>query len=273
MASYSGILTALNIDARPEIMLAQAMEMGPIIRLQRVDSTNEYLKQHRELWGEKYCTVCADEQTGGRGRLGRRWHSEAGRDLTFSTLFHPMRLDDSTACVSLYAGLAVHRALRVHITEGLWIKWPNDICYEEKKLGGILCESLIGEGPLVIIGIGINVNGTGFPDEIKNRAASMKMITGREYGSEMIMAGILSELEALLEAFAFPVPEPILREWKSHSRSFDQTVLYEGGNSRRRGRIVELRGDGLLVIRDEETQSDLVYAGEIFFTDEKNTDL
>lgn len=273
MTLNPGISESCVVHVGPEGTIAQVIHMGPIIRLPRVDSTNEYLKQHRDLWSKNLCTVCADEQTGGRGRLGRRWHSEAGRDLTFSTLFHPMRFDDSTACVSLYAGLAVHRALRAHITEGLYIKWPNDICYEKKKLGGILCESLIGERPLVIIGIGINVNGTGFPDEIKNRAVSMKMITGREYESEGIMAGILSELEVLLEAFAFPVPEPILREWKSHSHSFDQTVLYEDGNERRRGRIVELRGDGLLVIYDEKTQSELVYSGEIFFSDEKNTDL
>lgn len=244
--------------------------MIEIVRLPRVDSTNEYLKEHRELWDKNYCTVCAKEQTGGKGRLGRRWHSAAGRDLTFSTLFHVPRLDTSTACISLYAGLAVHRALRVHIAEGLYLKWPNDICCGSLKLGGILCESVPGERPVIIIGIGININGLDFPEEIKKRACSMRMITGIKYETEQILAGILSELQALLDAFVFPVPESVLGEWEAHSRSIGRSVLYCEGDERRRGTIVELRNDGLLVIRDEETQSDLAYTGEIFFPDEKN---
>ncbi len=127
-----------------------------------------------------------------------------------------------------------------------------------------------GERPAVIIGIGINVNGLDFPEEIKKRACSLRSITGMEYDTERILAGILSELKALLDAFVFPVPESILDEWKAHSRSINQSILYEDGDGRRRGTIVGLRNDGLLVIRDEETQSELAYTGEIFFPDEKN---
>ncbi|MCJ7797150.1 MAG: biotin--[acetyl-CoA-carboxylase] ligase, partial [Thermoleophilia bacterium] len=128
-----------------------------------MDSTNEALKEIAHHEGPAGALVVTDDQRGGRGRLGRRWISQPGKDLTFSLLLRPRVLPAEAARLVLAAGLAVaeviERLLGPERTVG--IKWPNDVLVDGRKVCGILSEASMDMDRLhwVVIGIGLNVNG------------------------------------------------------------------------------------------------------------------
>ncbi len=130
----------------------------PIIKLDAIDSTNDYLKQlAKEQLLENYTAVMAFEQTKGRGQMGTEWVSEAGKNLTVSVLVKDLPLDtvsiyDFNVAVALSAiGLIVANGI-VKVN----VKWPNDIMAENKKVGGILIEnSLKSDGSFnSVVGLG-----------------------------------------------------------------------------------------------------------------------
>ncbi len=241
----------------------------PVIKLDTVDSTNSYIRTHPELWTRPFCAVVAREQTAGRGRHGRRWHSAPGLDLTFSLLFMPPSPPSELAGVTLLAGLAVYRALFPRLDGGLRLKWPNDLHYKGKKIGGILCELFdAGKRPGVIIGIGINVNSTGFPEELEG-AASLKIITGRILDTGELLGDILGTLTALLKDFHPSIEKGLLREWEAASSSIGARVYYRRPDGMRSGIITGLDPRGFLLLRDDDDATIVPHSGEVLFEDDR----
>jgi BirA family biotin operon repressor/biotin-[acetyl-CoA-carboxylase] ligase len=118
--------------------------------MERCDSTNDLLLKQNP---EKPALIAAEEQTAGRGRRGRRWHSAPGAGITFSLgrrIHRPVR---ELAALSLVAGVAATRALRALGAHQAALKWPNDLVVDGAKLGGILVET---RGNHAVIGIGLN---------------------------------------------------------------------------------------------------------------------
>lgn len=119
------------------------------------DSTNTVLIQERHLG--RPVLLAAEEQTAGRGRRGRRWHSAPGRDIAFSLARRIVRPARELAVLSLVAGVAAAKALRAFGVSQAALKWPNDLLVDGAKLGGILVETRSQGGTsLAVIGIGIN---------------------------------------------------------------------------------------------------------------------
>ena len=133
----------------------------PIERIKETTSTNTYLAQLcKENKAKEYHTVIAEHQTAGRGQRGNTWESEAGKNLTFSTVLYPTALEvKNQFYLSMIASFSVIYALE-NYTDGFSIKWPNDIYWKNKKIGGILIENELEGGYIVqsIIGIGLNIN-------------------------------------------------------------------------------------------------------------------
>ena len=127
-----------------------------------IDSTNESLKEIAQHEGVAGALVVTDDQTGGRGRLGRRWISQPGKDLTFSVLLRPRVLPAEASRLVLAAGLAVAEVVQRLLGPGrtVGIKWPNDVLVDGRKVCGILSEASMDMDRLhwVVIGIGLNVN-------------------------------------------------------------------------------------------------------------------
>ena len=139
----------------------------------------------------------ADSQYAGRGQQQNRWHSEPGKNLTFSLLLRPVFLPvtqqfDLTRAVSL----GIVNALRPYLGPELKVKWPNDIYYKNAKLGGILIENLLQGAQIknAIIGIGLNINQEIFPAEAGN-PVSMKQILHRDYDLKIILSEICKNIE------------------------------------------------------------------------------
>lgn len=241
----------------------------PVIELESVDSTNGYIRTHPELWTRPFCAVVAREQTAGRGRHGRRWHSAPGLDLTFSLLFMPPSPPTELAGVTLLAGLAVYRALLPRLDDGLRLKWPNDLQYKGKKISGILCELFdAGKRPGVIIGIGVNVNSTHFPEELED-AASLRIITGRSHDTGELLTAILGTLAALLKGFNPPIEKALLREWEAASSSIGARVHYRRPDGMASGVIGGIDSRGFLLIRNDCDAKIVPYAGEVLFDEDR----
>ncbi len=147
--------------------------------------------------------VLADHQTAGRGRLGRDWHSPPGGNLYCSVILRRPSggegRSDWLSWIPLIAGIAVVRAVRNLTRLGPALKWPNDILVGEKKVGGVLCESqgTNQANAFIVLGIGINVNTDphGFPDELREQATSLAAHASAPIDRAKLLAGLLRELE------------------------------------------------------------------------------
>jgi len=201
--------------------------------------------------------VC-EEQTGGRGRMGRVWEAPAGSSILMSVLLRPPT-ERRAAELSLVAGVAT--AIAVEHATGLaaQIKWPNDVMLDRRKVAGVLAELKDGA---VVLGIGLNVNQgrDELPTETKAPAGSLRSVTGRSLERVPIFADLLLELERQYEAW----------------RDGGLDAIYDdlGARNFLRGRLVTVdgvAGTAQMITRDgrlevsTDSGSMLVESGEVLF--------
>lgn len=172
-----------------------------IIRFKKIDSTNKYLQNLLEEGKDIADNVVVTEfQTSGKGQGKNVWESEDGKNLLFSVALDMSYLKaENQFLLTQMVSVAMINVLKNYLPEEhLYIKWPNDIYFENKKIAGILIKNEI-KGMMMgtsIIGIGLNVNQEDFDENLPN-PISMKMITGEDYDLEFILNDICFELRAL----------------------------------------------------------------------------
>ena len=171
--------------------------MIPLIKLNAIDSTNEFLKRWvEERSSEAAVAVLADYQEQGKGQRGNQWVSEPSKNLLLS-VYVPLSgvLATSQFSLNKLISLCVIEALKSFKIPELAIKWPNDILSCQQKIGGILIETSIKKNFLeyAIVGIGLNVNQTAFNGLPK--AGSLASVTGSEFQVDTICQHILDRLE------------------------------------------------------------------------------
>lgn len=160
-----------------------------------IDSTNECAKRAAHQGAKEGLLIVGEEQTKGKGRLGRTWVSPPGESVYFSFLLRPDFAAEHVSALTLVMGLSVAQAVRETVTLPVEIKWPNDIVIHHKKICGILSEAQFredGTPEFVVIGIGINVNNSSFPQELADKATSLKNEWGgRKISRAMVTAAAL----------------------------------------------------------------------------------
>jgi BirA family biotin operon repressor/biotin-[acetyl-CoA-carboxylase] ligase len=223
-----------------------------LITIKQVDSTNNFLKE--SLSNSKPLTegtvIMAEGQYAGRGQQQNRWHSEAGKNLTFSILLKPGFLPvsqqfDLTRAISL----GIMNALEPLLGNKLKIKWPNDIYYADGKLGGILIENIVQGNQIKnsVIGIGLNINQDNFPLDLPN-AVSLKQILHMDYDLKLILSEICKNIEAAylnLKAGRFDSARKAYLErlyWLNEDKMFKANGQVFGGM------IKDVKDNGLLVV-------------------------
>lgn len=168
-----------------------------ILRFKSLASTQDYAMELARKGEEEGLVVYAEEQTKGRGRLGRNWFALPTKSLTISILLRPHLPLELASYLSLFPALACAQALE---KEGIicHLKWPNDIVIEGKKVGGILVEMESKEGKTewVVVGIGINVNldREDFTEELRETATSLLLTSGKKLDIDDLLKDILEEL-------------------------------------------------------------------------------
>ncbi len=168
-----------------------------LIKLDAIDSTNDFLKQlSTSQIVENFTVVTAEDQTKGKGQMGAKWISETGKNLIISILIKDLLLDiNQIYNLNVAVSLGVISALEKFDIPNLSIKWPNDIMSDNKKIGGILIENSIKtNGEIIsIVGLGLNVNQINFEDLPK--ASSLAVINKVNFDKEAILFEIIEKIK------------------------------------------------------------------------------
>lgn len=234
----------------------KTFENYEIIHVEEVDSTNNYVRSMADSFPEKeFVVVTADFQTSGRGQRGNSWESEKKKNLLFSIVCHPTFLEANRQFIlSQVISLSIKEELEHHVKK-ISIKWPNDIYWREKKIGGILIENDL-EGKHIassIIGVGINLNQLEFASDAPN-PVSLLQATGQSKDADTILRKILGRFECYYRK---------LEEGQAHLIA----ELYRKSLLRKRGYYMFRDKDGLFGARIHHIEPD----GHIVLLDtEKN---
>jgi BirA family biotin operon repressor/biotin-[acetyl-CoA-carboxylase] ligase len=207
-----------------------------------VDSTNRYLLGCAAAGEPEGLVAVADEQTAGRGRLGRTWIAPPGAALLVSVLLRPRLPVDRMHLVTLAAALALVDALP---DAGARIKWPNDVVVADRKLAGILAEA--DRGGAVVVGMGCNVRGDWFPEELREIATAFP-IERRE-----LLVAWLGAYDARLDAL-----DSVVADAASRSATIGRALRVELPGETFTGVAQSLTDEGYLVVDNR-----VVMAGDV----------
>jgi BirA family biotin operon repressor/biotin-[acetyl-CoA-carboxylase] ligase len=229
-----------------------------LITIQHVDSTNNFLKNllSNSKPVPEGTVIMAESQYAGRGQQQNHWHSEPGKNLTFSLLLNPVFLPvaqqfDLTRVISL----GIIEALRPILGEKLKIKWPNDIYYEDRKLGGILIENIL-KGSMIknaVIGIGLNINQRAFSYDAAN-AVSINQILHRDYDLKYILSEICKNIEAVYLKLKAGQFDHVRKAYLERLYWLNENKIFKANGRLFEGKITEVRDNGLLVVDDSKEQ-------------------
>lgn len=218
-----------------------------------IDSTNNYMKSLLLKQKVKEGTIIsADFQTGGRGQRGNGWMSENGKNLLFSIVLYPDAVKaNEQFVISQMVSLAVADFLRKY-TDGITIKWPNDIYWREKKICGILIENAI-EGDEIkesVCGIGVNLNQESFDSSLPN-PVSLKQITGEYYEQSIMLEEVRELLFSYYEKLRRGEMQIIAEEYRDSLFRKTGYHLFNDNTNDFIARIKNVASDGTLILQTE----------------------
>jgi BirA family biotin operon repressor/biotin-[acetyl-CoA-carboxylase] ligase len=232
----------------------------------KVDSTNTVaLRLGHE--GEPHGAIMlAEEQTAGRGRVGRSWHSEKTSGIYLTALLRPPIGPTQAPLITLVAGLAAYDAVVEQTGLRPDLRWPNDLLLNGKKFCGILTEMHAEPDHVhfVIVGIGINVNHTRMPEELAPMATSLRMETGRSHSRLELLVRLLRCLDSYYNQFVAEGPGPILArfaEVSSYARG--KRVRISTATETYVGTTAGLEPNGLLRVEREDGRTQVVISGDV----------
>ena len=208
------------------------------VELQSVDSTNNYAlaKIHEGMAYHGDCFF-THEQTMGKGQRGKIWTAEPSSNILLSIILKPQFLRvfqqfQLSACVAV----AACRFISKYAGNGVTIKWPNDVYWKDKKIGGILIESIIGsEGPEInkwkwaVVGIGININQTKYPGDLPN-PVSLKQITGERYDVIQLAKELCASVDWFYNNLKNDGFKPVLDQYNDLLYKKNETVKFKKDN-------------------------------------------
>ena len=233
-----------------------------VISMDETSSTNTELKRlHQEKSLPEGSIVMTDYQTSGRGQVGNSWFSGKGNNLLFSFLLYPhFVVAKDQFIISRIVSLALKMMLN-NFMEGITIKWPNDIYWNDKKIAGILIEnSLAGKQiDFTIIGVGLNVNENHFPSALPN-PISMKQVTGNEYDREELLDIFNNEFFHLYRELQHGNKSIIESEYMQHLYRKEGNHSFEDKDGPFKGRIKDVMSTGHLIIEALPHGEERVYA-------------
>ena len=223
-----------------------------IIRLEETDSTNNYLRSYQPADGEKITVVTAEFQTAGRGQGSNTWESQKGKNLTFSILVHPVMVPlQRQFLLSMTGGIALKMALAKY-TDGITLKWPNDVYWNDRKLSGTLIETTLSGGHITncIFGIGLNVNQTLFRSDAPN-PVSLCQILGRTLALKPLLIQLLDAFGQQLHVMNTDA-EQLVDAYRKHLYRRTGFHAYRDCKGYFEAELVDVEPTGHLTLRDRK---------------------
>jgi BirA family transcriptional regulator, biotin operon repressor / biotin---[acetyl-CoA-carboxylase] ligase len=237
-----------------------------IIYLERTESTNITASDLAKEGAAEGTLVVTEEQTSGKGRLGRTWLSPAYKNILMSLIFRPSLPPEKTFFLTMISSIAIVKAVKAAAGCDTQIKWPNDIYLNSKKLAGILTEVSYNRGKMnyAVIGTGINVNfdAAAYP-QITNTATSLFTEYGKVIPRIHLLCGILEETEAGYNMLKQNNFAAIREEWEKHSLILGKQVTIISGDLREHGTAESIKDDGSLIIKSGNGELKTFKAGDV----------
>ncbi len=251
--------------------LLQTHTLGQCARfLVETDSTNVQAMSWAQEGAAEGSLIFAEHQTGGKGRHGRIWEAQPSSNLLFSLILRPRLTPASLSLITIAASVALTETIETFI-EPLTpaIKWPNDILVNGQKCCGMLLESASAinqqkkELP-VVLGIGLNVNQSQFPESISSRATSLLLETGRHIPRIPLLTRFLEKLETIYYSITEQNTAPLLARYKSHLAfmNTNTTLTFVGRTDQVEGIIRDVSSTGALRL-ETKTGIQEFHAGEV----------
>ncbi|MDP5273835.1 biotin--[acetyl-CoA-carboxylase] ligase [Chengkuizengella axinellae] len=235
--------------------------------VQEVGSTQTLAAELVKKGAEEGTVVIAEQQTEGRGRLGRKWFSPAGTGIWMSLILKPQIPLQFIHQLTLLISVAVCRVLKRMLNIDVGIKWPNDLYVGGKKVCGILLESSAEDERLkhVIAGIGISVNlkQEDIPEELKDKMTSLYVETGEQINREELFVLLFKELEELYHIYLSEGFAPIRILWEALAICLDCPIQVHTHQGTIQGRAYGMDEMGALMITDEEGNEHKIYSGDV----------
>jgi len=268
--------TGYRLKYSPDLLLPEELHLGLSTSLlgktihyhYSVASTNQLASRLARKDEVEGTLVVAEEQTRGKGRRGREWHSPPAKGIWFSLLLYPRELSPGqVAPFTAAAATVIVRSLKQTTGAPVSIKWPNDLLLAGKKTGGILAE-IKGDQEQVqflVLGVGININQEepDFPRTLKPVATSLLIETGQKFRRAEVCCHLLHELEKgymefLQEGFA-----PFRSEWKKHNTTLGKQVTVSTGSRQIQGMALDIDYQGALLLDKGTSRPHRITFGEI----------
>jgi BirA family transcriptional regulator, biotin operon repressor / biotin---[acetyl-CoA-carboxylase] ligase len=254
--------TGYQLRSVPDLLLPEILR--PLLRgtifsdhvqhYYKVGSTNHAALEAAGAQAPEGSVYLAEEQTAGRGRGARSWHSARSTGIYCSVVLRPPLPPSDALIFSLAAGLAVQAAV-AGISAGTKVdlRWPNDVLIEGKKFCGILTEMTAEATRLryLVVGIGINVNHTSFPADLQSEATSLRLATGTEWSRVELVAALLKSLDREYRSLLNDAKarESILRRFAEHSSYVRGREVHVDENGGFEGVTEGLDSRGFLQVR------------------------
>lgn len=232
-----------------------------------ISSTNDVLKQMALEGAPEGTVLVANMQTGGRGRLGRSFHSPSGLGIYLSVLLRPNCGPKDLMHLTCAAASATCTAIEQSALFRPGIKWTNDLVFQKRKLSGTLTElGLKGDGTAAyaIVGTGVNCNQAceDFPPEIRELAGSLRMFTGKEIDRSLVAAKMIDAYYRMNQAL-LTNREALLSQYRRDCVTLGQEVSILRGAEVRHGRALDVDEEGALIVKYENGTVEAVNSGEV----------
>jgi BirA family biotin operon repressor/biotin-[acetyl-CoA-carboxylase] ligase len=234
----------------------------------KIDSTNDEAMRQLAAGRPAPFAVLSRQQTYGRGRFGRAWHSDSTANIYSSFAFRPRVEPERMQTFTLWMGVNICELLENFIGIAPGIKWPNDILFDGRKAGGMLTEARVDADQIrdLVFGLGLNVNAPAaqWPEDLARRAVSLAQITGSELDLNRLAAALIGRVLLAYQKFTDNAHHDTFADlWNRHDVLRSRPVTLIEAGRRHSGIAVGVDNEGALLLRDDRGHVSRFRAGEV----------
>lgn len=236
-----------------------------IIYKQEVTSTNDLAKEIAKNADSHGTIILAERQTKARGRLGRTWSSNNSDGIWMSIILKACAEPFVSQRITLLLAVTIWQSLNKATGVSCEIKWPNDLLLNGKKICGVLCESKIlgSQSNYVIAGIGININQDFFEDDLKNKATSLKMHTGKNFQKDEIINDLIIRLNKNYRVMDEDAWKEILDFYKLKCSTLGKLLKIASLDNGKIYKAVDINENGNILVMDNESEIKQIFSDEV----------
>ena len=229
------------------------------------DSTNRVAKELAAQGAAEGSVIVSEEQSKGRGRLGRSWFSPPGEGIYLSMILRPSISPGDAPRITLLSGVALAEALLAQTPLDVHVKWPNDILVGDRKLAGILTEISAEMDAIVyvVVGMGINVNIRQFPPELERKGTSIYLETGETHSRLDLVRAFFKYFETYYERFLREGFRPVVNRCRELCHIMGRKVQVEAAGQKTVGHVLDIDEEGHLVLQDRTGGVHRIFSGSL----------